>query len=270
MYQIGLFSKMNRITTKTLRHYDELGLLKPAYIDELSGYRYYSNSQLPRLNKILALKQLGLSLREIQKIIDHEESIEVFLTLKENEITETILREKEKLLSVQNYKKRIRGELMKYNPVIKSLPEVIVASMRFIAPNYDYYFEIIPKMGDEMRRLGAVCAVPEYCFNIYHDGEYKEKDIDVEVCEAVVDYCENSEMVQFKKINAVETAICVLHKGPYKTLPDAYNFLMKWIKDNDYELVGEPRESYIDGIWNKESEEEWLTEIQMPIKKYSE
>lgn len=268
MYQIGLFSKMNRITTKTLRHYDEIGLLKPAYIDDFTGYRYYSSEQLPRLNKILALKQMGVSLSEIQEIIDDPKGVEVFLKLKEKELEETIKKEQEKLLNVRNYRKRIRGELvMKYNPVIKSLPEVIVASMRIIAPSYDYYFEIIPKMGDEMRRLGAVCAKPEYCFNIYHDGEYKERDIDVEVCEAVVDFCEDSEMVKFKKISAVETAICVLHKGPYSLLREAYHFAFEWIKDNGYELVGEPRESYIDGIWNKEDENEWLTEIQIPISK---
>lgn len=268
MYQIGLFSKMNRITTKTLRHYDEIGLLKPAYIDDFTGYRFYSSEQLPRLNKVLTLKQMGVSLQEIIKIIDDPTGVEVFLKLKEKELEESIRQEQEKLLHVKNYRKRIRGEmLMKYDPVIKSLPEVIVASMRIIAPNYDYYFDIIPKMGDEMRRLGAVCAKPEYCFNIYHDGEYKEKDIDVEVCEAVVDYCEDSEMVKYKKIKAVETAICVLHKGPYSLLPDAYNFTFEWIKDNGYEFIGEPRESYIDGIWNKEDESEWLTEIQIPIGK---
>ncbi|QVK18174.1 MerR family transcriptional regulator [Mycoplasmatota bacterium] len=268
MYQIGIFSKMNRITTKTLRHYDEIGLLKPAYIDDFTGYRYYSSNQLPRLNKILTLKQMGVSLSEILEIIDEPKGVEVFLKLKEQELKEKIKQEQKKLLHVKNYQKRIRGELiMKYNPVIKSLPEVIVASMRMISPSYNYYFEVIPKMGEEMRRLGAVCAMPEYCFNIYHDSEYKETDIDVEVCEAVVEFCDDSEMVKFKKINYVETAVCVLHKGPYSLLREAYNFVFEWIKDNGYEVIGEPRESYIDGIWNTEDESEWLTEIQIPIAK---
>lgn len=118
-----------------------------------------------------------------------------------------------------------------------------------------------------MRKQGAVCAEPEYCFNIYHDGEYKEKDIDVEVCEAVVDYCEDTDLIKFKKIKGYKEALCVLHKGPYSTLPDAYNFAFEWVKDNGYEVVGLPRESYIDGIWNKDSDEEWLTEIQIPIGK---
>ena len=89
----------------------------------------------------------------------------------------------------------------------------------------------------------------------------------MEVCEAVVDYCENSEMVKFKKINAVEKAICVLHKGPYYSLSEAYSFVFRWIEDNGYKAIGEPRESYIDGIWNKEDDSQWLTEIQIPISK---
>ncbi len=137
-----------------------------------------------------------------------------------------------------------------------------------IVPSYDYYFQIIPKMGVEMERLGAVCAKPEYCFNIYHDGEYKESNIDVEVCEAVVEFCKDSEMVKFKKIDAVKTVLCIiLHKGPYFLFPEAYHFAFEWIKDNGYILVGEPRESYVDGIWNKDDENEWLTEIQILISK---
>lgn len=267
MFQIGIFSKMNHITAKTLRHYDEIGLLKPAYVDDFTGYRFYSTEQLPRLHKIIALKQMGLSLIQIQSLIDEPSGIEVYLQLREKEIKEKLAAANDQLSQVKSYQKRLRGEFsMKYEPIIKSLPECIVASMRRIAPSYDSYFDFIPKMGDEMRRQGAVCAAPAYCFNMYHDMEYKEKDIDVEVCEAVVDYCEDSEMVKYKKIDKVEKALCLLHKGPYSTLPEAYAFAMNWIQDNAYTLSGEPRESYIDGIWNKDSEEEWLTELQLPIR----
>lgn len=267
MYQIGLFSKMNRITTKTLRHYDEIGLLKPAYVDDYTGYRYYASSQLPRLHKIIALKQMGLSLCQIQEMIDEPAGIEIYLQLRERELIDQLRQNQDQLEKICNYQKRIRGEfIMKYDPIIKSLPGCIVASMRMIAPSYDYYFDIIPKMGLEMRRQGAECAEPAYCFNIYHDGEYKEKDIDVEVCEAVVAYCEDSDMVVYKKIDKVEKALCILHKGPYRTLSDAYAFALNWMEDNGYTMIDNPRESYIDGIWNKESDEDWLTELQFPIK----
>ena len=122
-------------------------------------------------------------------------------------------------------------------------------------------------MGDEMRRQGAVCSEPAYCFTIYHDGEYREQDIDVEVCEAVVRACPDSEMVRYKTIPGVPQAACVLHRGPYSTLRDAYAFLYRWIGENGYRPTGPSRDSYIDGIWNKDSEEEWLTEIQVPVEE---
>jgi DNA-binding transcriptional MerR regulator len=269
VYQIGLFSKINHITTKTLRHYDEIGLLKPDHVDYITGYRFYTSEQLPRLHQILALKQLGLSLNEIKEIIENPVSIEVFLKLKERELKEELLREKQRLKEVRTWIKRIKGEKdMSYSPIMKELPQVIVASMRTTVPSYNTYFDIVPKMGEEMKRQGAVCQEnPEYCFTIYHDGEYKETDIDVEVCEAVHKACEDSEMVKYKTMHTVKTAACVLHKGPYKSIRDAYIFLFRWIKDNNYEIDGNPRESYIDGIWNKDDENEWLTELQIPVRQ---
>lgn len=157
MYQIGLFSRINHITTKTLRHYDEIGLLKPDHVDYITGYRYYTSEQLPKLHQILALKQLGLSLNEIKIVMEKPESVKIFLKLKEKEISEELQREKRRLKEVRNWIRFIHGEKnMDYTPIIKELPQVIVASMRTKLPSYDTYFDIMPKMGAEMGRQGAV------------------------------------------------------------------------------------------------------------------
>jgi DNA-binding transcriptional MerR regulator len=265
LYKIGLFSEMNKVTIKTLRHYDEIGLLKPASIDEFTGYRYYTSEQLPIIHEILALRQMGFSLEEIGKI-QGGETVESALIKKKSELLKKISEYTMKLSQVEYYlhHKNTAGE---YNVVLKELPEVIVASMRTIIPDYNALFDIIPPMGREMERLGCVCSVPEYCFNIYHDGEYKEKDVDVEVCEAVTEKKEDSDMLSFKVIPKVGTAACVLHKGSYNDFPKAYGALLQWMDENGFELIDKPRESYIDGVWNKDSEDEWLTEIQFPVKK---
>jgi DNA-binding transcriptional MerR regulator len=70
MFKIGDFSKLSRVSVITLRYYDELGLLKPAQVDRFTGYRYYSLDQLPRLNHILALKDLGFSLEETARLLN--------------------------------------------------------------------------------------------------------------------------------------------------------------------------------------------------------
>lgn len=185
LYKIGLFSKMNRVTVKTLRHYDDIGLLKPAYVDESSGYRYYTSSQLPSLHQILALRQMGFTLEEIREV-QNGMSEEKLLKQKKSELIKRIAEETMKLSQVECYllEKDIEKD---YCVVLKELPEIIAASMRRVIPDYGALLEIIPDMDAEMNRLGCIHAVPEYCFSIYHDGEYREHDIDVEVCESVAE-----------------------------------------------------------------------------------
>lgn len=155
---------------------------------------------------------------------------------------------------------------MQYNVILKELPQVIVASMRKNIPNYEAFNTLYPEMGKYMEEQKVKCAAPGYCFTIYHDGEYKDTDIDVEICEAVSYAAQDSDEVKFKTLEAVKTAASAIHQGPYSTIGMAYGAVMKWIEENGYEIIGLPRESYIDGIWNKENSEEWLTEIQIPVK----
>lgn len=154
----------------------------------------------------------------------------------------------------------------RYTATVKQLPEVTVASIRRVLPDYSALNDVYPNvLGPEMERLGCRCAQPDYCFNLYHDGEYKDHDIDVEICQAVTEKKKDSALLQFKTLAPV-TAVCVLHKGPYALLGDAYAFALDWIRQNGYRVCGSPRESYIDGIWNRESENDYLTELQFPVE----
>lgn len=268
MYTIGDFSRINRISTKTLRHYDRIGLFKPAKVDEWTGYRYYEQRQQLEIARILELRDLGFTLDEIKRSIRDDSAMAGSL---ESQIGKL---EKERVyLGRRIEKAREYLELLKTQqtgirvPELKPLPGVIVASMRTRIPCYDTFFDIVPKMGDYMRSVGAVCREPPYCFTIYHDGEYRDSDIDVEICEAVVAHCRESDRVKFKTIDEVPLAACLMHKGPYSTFHRTYNALFGWIPANGYRAVGNPRESYIDGIWNKDDPEDWLTEVQVPIER---
>ncbi|OFV70494.1 MerR family transcriptional regulator [Acetobacterium wieringae] len=267
-YKIGLFSKINRVTIKALRYYDEIGLLPPAFIEETTGYRYYTSSQLPLLHQILALRDMGFTLDEIKQVQGGIPEKEL-LQKKRLELIKKIAADTLRLAQVESYLAKKDADTCDYHIILKDLPEVIVASMRTVISSYDALFDVVPPMGAEMERLGCVCAVPEYCFNIYHDGEYRETDVDVEICEAVTEKKIDSEMLTFKVIDRVEHAACVLHKGPYEGFPKAYNAVLKWVENNGYEIIDNPRESYIDGLWNKDSAEDWLTEIQFPVRKIS-
>jgi effector-binding domain-containing protein len=127
----------------------------------------------------------------------------------------------------------------------------------------------MPSLGQEAisANPGLLCKDdPPYCFVEYHDGEFREKDIDIEFCEAVQWMGTDTPRLKFKRIKAVPQAACVLHKGPYASLGQAYAALFAWIDNNGYQAAGNPREAYIDGIWNHENSAEWLTEIQVPIQ----
>ncbi|HKL41075.1 MAG TPA: MerR family transcriptional regulator [Clostridia bacterium] len=269
MYQIGEFSKINRVTVKALRYYEKVGLLKPAFIDESNGYRYYSSEQLPKIHRIVALRQMDFSINEILLLLKRHNTKEIFQDKRDRLLDE--IRQREEQLNLITYYIENSREVIKmnYEVVLKALDEVIVYSKQMKVPNYDYYFEAIPKIGEKIVAANPdlKCLEPNYCFTIYLDGEYKKEDFEVEVCEAVTDYGKPVDDIVFKKMDGIEIAACVYHKGSYDTIGQAYAFLFKWIDENCYEVIGNPRESYIDGIWNKETSDEWLTELQVPIQK---
>ena len=183
MYSIGMFSQICRVTPKTLRHYDEIGLLRPARIDRFTGYRYYTTGQLPRMNQIQSLRQMGFSLTEIIALLDggaEPETIRALLELKRGELAARIREDGQRLRLVENILRKGTLMMENYNVTIKELPEVIVAYLRTVIQSYDDLFHLMPEvLGPEMERLGCKCAEPEYCFNVYHYEEYRDHDIDV-------------------------------------------------------------------------------------------
>ena len=263
LYKIGMFANMNRVTIKTLRYYDEQKLLVPVYVDEENGYRYYEAGQMADLHRIIALKSMGFSIDDIRKIMAGAEEKSLLLAKKQEILTEIAVLTN-KLAQVESYLAKDSVNLSA--PVlIKEIPEVIVCTMEQRIQSYDALFELMPEMGAKMEQLGCECAQPEYCFTHYLEPGYKEEDILVEICQTVTEKKLDSERLTFKVLPRVPKAACIFHKGSYNTLHKSYAMLLEYIEENGYEICGNIRESYIDGVWNKESEQEWLTEIQIPV-----
>ena len=156
---------------------------------------------------------------------------------------------------------------MKNRVILKKLPEVIVYFKKLKIENYQKYFEYIPKIGKEIEKINPDLKAmePNYCFSIYLDDEFKSENFKIEFCEAVKNFGNETKDIKFKKIKEVNKAACIYHKGSYETIGESYAYLNKWIKDQGYKIIDKTRESYIDGIWNKENKSQWLTEIQIPI-----
>jgi DNA-binding transcriptional MerR regulator len=268
MFRIGEFSKMSKTTVKTLRFYDEAGLLKPEKTDKFTSYRFYSTDQLVKLHRIQAYRQVGLSIDEIKLILSGHDAASI-LRKRRAEIASELAEGTSQLSRIEFILQGKEEEIaMNYNATIKEIPGCIVYSKRMTVPDYDSYFTTIPAIGESVAKQYPTlkCASPEYCFISYLDGEHKEKDINVEFCEAVDKMYPNFDDIVFKEIKPA-TVVSVMHKGAYPELAKAYAYVLKWIEESGYSAADSPRESYIDGIWNKENEDDWLTELQVPIAR---
>lgn len=265
LYKIGMFANMNRVTIKTLRYYDAQNLLKPVYVDAENGYRYYEAGQIAELHRILALRNLGFTIEDIRSVINGREEKNLLLE-KKQEILKDLATLTAKLAEIESY--LAKDTINLDAPVlVKSIPEVTVCTMERRIESYDALFDLMPEMGAEMEHLGCICAEPDYCFTHYLEPGYKGEDILIETCEAVTEKKADTEKVSFKVMPEVPEAACVFHKGSYGTLHRSYAVLLNFIDENGYEICGNIRESYIDGVWNKEKPEEWLTEIQIPVRR---
>lgn len=264
LYRIGMFAQMNRITVKTLRFYEEQNLLLPAYVDEENGYRYYTMNQMAVLHRITALKQAGFTIEDI-KGLNRESEPASFLARKRAEVVLKIAELTRQLAVIDSYLAG-PGDSLEELVLVKTIPSVIAATMQRRIEAYDALFDLMPEMGAEMERLGCECALPEYCFTHYLEPGYKDEQILVEACQAVTEKKEDTEQIRFRVFPEIQAA-CIYHRGSYRNFARTYEAVLKYIEDNGYEICGNIREKYIDGVWNKDTEEEWLSEIQIPVKK---
>ncbi len=266
MFRIGEFSKLSKTTVKTLRYYDEAGLLKPDKVDILTNYRYYTTAQLLQLHKIQAFRCAGMSVADIKSILAGADT-ESLLRKRKAGMEADIAHTKTQISCIDFLLAgKDRESYMTYSATIKEIPECIVFSKKACIPTYNAFMTLIPAIGAEVAAANPAlkCVVPDYCFTMYPDGEYREKDINIEFCQAVETAGKETDGIVFKTMPAV-TVVSVMHKGAYQNIGQAYAFAFQWIEENGYTVTDMPRESYIDGIWNKTDTADWLTEIQVPV-----
>ena len=266
--KIGEFSKMMQVTVKTLRHYEQRGLLVPNEVDEWTGYRYYSIAQMQRLNTIRGLQRQGFTLEEIKELLEEGTQPSIKQLTQKIEETERQLQllteRRSQLLKWVDSHKQIKS-MEKFS--IQSLPEIIVASHREVISDYAALGPLcVEKIGPEMQRLGCKCPPPGYCFTIEHNKEYCPTDIDIEYCEQVEEMGTDNAIIQFKRVPAVAKALWMKHIGPYERFYESYAKAFNYMEEQGYKIAGDPRTCYIDGIWNQEDPEQWLSIIQIPIE----
>ncbi|MFC2024752.1 MerR family transcriptional regulator [Chloroflexota bacterium] len=270
MLKIGDFSRLSRVTVKALRYYDEIGLLKPAMVDRFNGYRYYSVDQLPRLNRIVVLKNLGLSLDEVAQLVSDNLSaahIRQLLHVKQAEIRQRLSDENQRLGQVEEWLKQIEKEgiMPAKDVVIKKIEAQTIASARGVVPTYSdigqLFNELYPHLGQHQAQIiGPPIA-------IYHDMEFKERDPDIEVAAPIIGAVPETGRVKVRQLEAIDTAACLIHQGPYEAISESYQALMAWAETNGYRIAGPDREIYIKSMNETTNPAEFITELQLPVEK---
>lgn len=271
MIKIGDFSKLSRISIRMLRHYNEIGLLVPDGVDHFTGYRYYSETQLPLAGRISALKEMGFSLAamtEILKEYGNPEALEKFLALRYAEAKEQAEHANRQLQLLETTITRLRkdGKVMSYHVLLKEMPQRSVASLRKIIPAYENEGMLWEQMMRETAPLKMRMANPCCSVAIFHDKSYKESDVDVEIQISVEGRYADTENVLFKTVAPV-TVASVTFAGGYDQIPAVNEAIANWVCDNGYDFEGAMFNLYHVSPAMDQNPENWVTEVCFPVKK---
>ncbi len=264
MLKIGEFSKMAKLTVGALRYYDKMGLLQPVYTDAESGYRYYAEEQLGDVLRIVELRGIGLSIREIREVLDGEE----LAPLLEHRKIE-IEREQARLAAQRDrIAALLSGEETKnvYTAVVRDIPPQNVFSCQGVIRSIAAIHDFITSCHREFRRLNPDLpyAEPDYCCLVYPEESFRETGVRVEYAQAVARHGAGNHFLTFRTLPGVR-AVSVEHYGSEKNLRSAYSFALRWAGEHGYRVNGQPREQYVCGPWNREREEDYLTIVQLPV-----
>jgi DNA-binding transcriptional MerR regulator/predicted transcriptional regulator YdeE len=266
--KIGDFSALSHVSVKALRYYDDIGLLKPVHVDSSSGYRYYSAKQLPRLHRILVLKDLGLSLDQIAPILEKcvtADQLRGMFLLRRAEQQERVQAEQSRLLRIDAHLTLIEKEsdMARYDVLVKDIPAQWIASVREVIPTYPDVGRLYPRV---IEKLGPNPPI-SLSTAIWHDTEFKESDVDAEAGFYLKGPIEPRDGIQVHELPAAKVA-SLIHHGAFKTLNQAYGAVMQWIESNGYRISGPVREVYLHvNLPVKQDDESSITEIQVPVAK---
>ncbi|MFG3254452.1 MerR family transcriptional regulator [Streptomyces sp. NPDC048172] len=281
MFTIGDFAAHGSVSVRMLRHYDAVGLLRPAHVDAFSGYRYYAADQLTRLNRIIALKDLGFTLQQVRVILDEREPVSAaelrgMLRLREAELEAELAADAARLARVGARLRMIEseGHMSSDDIVVKRLPAVRLAELTGVAEHAEPGSigpVIQPLYGELFPRLAKAGIPPAGMGLAYYESAGPDHGEDAVVVHAGVQIAPGAvaEGHDFAVVDLpeVESAATIVHHGSMDDVMPSLQTLARWIEANGYRSAGLPRELQLSCEGGPEN---WVTELQEPVVRRGE
>ena len=273
MFKIGDFAKLSRVPVKTLRYYDEIGLLKAVDVDRFTRYRYYSVEQLAKLNRILVLKELGFSLEQIGQLLADNltpEQLKGMLRLRRAEVEQQVQAGRSQMAQIDAWLRQIEqeGRMPDYEILVKQVPAQWIASVEGAIPSYDQSEPIFDRLFDEvyayLRQSNTRPAGPGIA--IYHEMASPDEPSKVEAAFPLQRRIPGNKGVRVYRLPSEENMACVVHYGSFATIGGAYQALLGWLQASEWRNAGPTREVYL-RYQRGGDQNQYITEIQFPVKQ---
>ncbi|MFD0145722.1 MULTISPECIES: MerR family transcriptional regulator [unclassified Streptomyces] len=273
MFTIGDFARHGRVSVRMLRHYDAIGLLRPAHVDPHSGYRFYEADQLARLNRVIALKELGFTLEQVGSILGEHvgaEELRGMLRLRQAELETALAEAAGRLAQVGARLRAIEseGHMPTQDVVIKSIPPVRLAELSGVAGGFGP-----GQIGPVIQPLyEALCARLEAAgvtgfgpgIAYYEDAGRGDGSVVVHAGMTLPAGTEEVAGVDVVVLPGLDEAATVVHRGPMEELLPTVQTLATWIDANGYRSTGYSRELYLEC---PDDRAKWVTELQEPVTR---
>lgn len=276
MFSIGDFARHGQVSVRMLRHYDTIGLLRPARVDPASSYRFYEASQLARLNRIIALKDLGFTLEQVRAILDQQVSageLRGMLRLRQAELQTQIAADSYRLAQIEARLRIIEmeGAMPAEDIQVKPIPAVRVAQLTATAASLEpaSITPVIRPLYEELgTRLGQAGLMPAGPAIAYYedapdgDGVLVHATLPVSADLTVSAGPGRSHGLEIIDLPGISQAATIVHRGPMDNVLATVQTLARWIGDHGYRTTAYPRELYLEC---PDDEDKWVTELQEPI-----
>ena len=274
MIRIGDFSRLARVSVRTLRHYEQEGLLRPAHVDARSGYRYYRTEQLMTMQQIGALRDIGLPLAEIRQLLAlGGPALAVRLGCLEQRLQRELQEAAARLLCLRGTFEWLAGARPPASLArLRPLPPVVACTIRQRVPGRG---QRVAQLFEEAERRAARGRIDDSPFIIVHGDASPRGDLDVEVC---VPVRAGSDLPGVRRIDGSGHAACITYHGPYSQSAALVRGLLAWIGSAGTRIRGPRREVYhrfgadlagyrLPSYRLAGSAADYVTELQIPVSR---